>query len=62
MIFRSDNLDSVTKPNAENDLWELVLSVEATPMLFGGLSKLEVHAGGRVELPALDKRSTRCRS
>jgi hypothetical protein len=37
------NFDSVGEPYAENDLWQLVLSIEATPLFLGGLSKLEDH-------------------
>ena len=34
-------LDFVGEPFPQNDLWQWVLSVETTPMFFGGLSKLE---------------------
>jgi Resolvase, N terminal domain len=37
------NLDSVGETYPENDLWQLVLSIEATPMFLGSLSKLEDH-------------------
>ena len=37
------NFDSVGEPYPENDLWQLVLSIEATPMFLGDLSKLEDH-------------------
>ena len=37
------DLYSVGEPYPENDLWQLVLSIEATPMSLGGLSKLENH-------------------
>ena len=37
------NLDSVSELYSENDLWQLALSIEATPMFLGRLSKLEDH-------------------
>jgi len=34
------NRDSVGELYPENDLWSLVLSVDATPTFLGGLSKI----------------------
>jgi hypothetical protein len=35
LSLRFDDLDSVCAPYPENDLWQLVLSIEATPMFLG---------------------------
>ena len=37
------NLDAVGELYSKNDLWQLALSIDATSMFFGSLSKFEDH-------------------
>jgi hypothetical protein len=49
LSLRFDDLDSAVVGYPENDHWQLVLSIETTPMFLGGLRKLENH-GQRIHL------------
>ena len=43
MSLRSDHFDSVSELYTEDDVRQLVVAIEATPALFGGLAELEGH-------------------
>ena len=43
MSLRSDNFDSVAELYSNDDLGELVVTIETAPAFFSGLGKLEDH-------------------
>ena len=43
MILRFDDLHSVGEPYTEDDFRQLVVTIEATPVFFGGLGEFEDH-------------------
>src|SRR5262245_14245224 len=43
LSLRSDDLDSVGELYTEDDLRQLVVTIEATPAFLGGLGELEDH-------------------
>jgi hypothetical protein len=43
LSWRSDDLDSVGELCTEDDFWQLVVAIEATPAFLGGLGELEDH-------------------